>query len=381
MNNQAFHSLIDRYLTGDLSGEEKVQFSSLLEDEHYRRLLEAYMEKTFMDDTFEVIETAERRTRLNTLILGNIRRVSGVRRLWAYAAAVMLFVGIGAYYLYVTQRRPVYQQMAKNEVAPGRNGAVLTLADGSTIQLDSLGNGVIARQTGAQILLKKGQLIYDPAGGTKDEVAYNLMSTPNGRQFQLKLPDGTNVWLNAASTIKYPTIFNGRERVVEVTGEAYFEVAPRANMPFIVKLDEANKIEVLGTHFNINAYKDETKIATTLLEGAVKVRNADGTVMLKPGQQALMEQHHRINVTNNADMDKVMAWKNGFFNFEGLSLKEAMRQLSKWYDIEIIYQGEVPDIPLFGEIRRNVTLNELVKIFTGTGLSFHIEDQKLIISK
>ncbi|TWF40408.1 FecR family protein [Chitinophaga polysaccharea] len=383
MNNSEFYSLLDRYLTGNLSVEERERLTALLNDDHYRALLEASMEKTFMEDTFTGNETEGRRKRLNSLILGRIQhqvRTARLRRLLAYAAAAVLLIGIGIFYLLKTrldQLPTAHLPLAQNDVAPGGSGAILTLADGSRMQLDSMANGVVATQTGVRVMLQKGQLVYDAAPGASD-VVYNSISTPNGRQFCMKLPDGTAVWLNAASTIRYPVAFKGKERLVEITGEAYFEVAQHTNMPFKVKINETSTVEVLGTHFNINAYKDEPGVTATLLEGAVRVRYAGETATLKPGQQALMAGGP-IKLNTAVNIDKVMAWKNGLFNFDGASLQQVMKQLERWYNIEVVYEKGVPDLRFGGELSRNLKLSEILNTLQDVHIHFRIENNRKLI--
>jgi ferric-dicitrate binding protein FerR (iron transport regulator) len=244
----------------------------------------------------------------------------------------------------------------------------------------------VARQTGANLLLHDGRLTYDPIREKTTETVYNTMTTPRGRQFQLTLPDGTMVWLNAASSIRYPTVFTGTERQVEITGEAYFEVTKNIKMPFRVRVDDRADIEVLGTHFNVNAYENEKTLNTTLLEGSIRVLTVSGEqtsrkmtdgVILKPGQQAQLRTE--LHVFNNTDIDKVMAWKNGAFNFEDLPLEEAMRQLERWYDIKVKYENGVPDIRFGGKIGRDVSLADLLQILAGTKLKFRIEKGRELI--
>jgi ferric-dicitrate binding protein FerR (iron transport regulator) len=243
-------------------------------------------------------------------------------------------------------------------------------------------------------VLDNGQLAYQPTGNASAEMLFNTMSTPRGRQFRLMLPDGTRVWLNSASSLRYPTVFAGKERQVEVTGEAYFEVAENAQMPFRVKVVGRAAIEVLGTQFNVNAYGNIQMLRTTLLEGSVRVQDiseeAGKGVVLKPGQQAVISTAHAANtagrqnimVADHVDTDKVLAWKKGLFNFDGMSLQEAMQQLERWYDIEVVYENGIPEIPFGGEISRNVSLEGLLKMLAGADLSFRIEkDRKLIITK
>lgn len=309
---------------------------------------------------------------------------------WRAAASIILALGIGAY-LWTAHKKntePAPTVVHVAGIQPGKQGAILTLADGTNVVLDSLGNGVVATQNGVQVLLKDDGLAYDPAGGASREVMYNAVSTPKGRQFHVTLPDGTQVWLNAASSIRYPTQFSGRARRVEITGEAYFQVAKNRGMPFTANVNNKMTVEVLGTQFNVDAYDNEETINTTLLEGSVKVlvvaASAHQTaVTLKPGQQAQVPGDQPaprgIRLVDNVDTGKVMAWKNGLFNFSGIKLEEVMRQLERWYDIEVVYENGVPDIKLMGKMTRGVTLNELLTGLRELGLHYRLEGRKLIV--
>lgn len=239
---------------------------------------------------------------------------------------------------------------------------------------------MVTTQNGVKVMLQNGQLSYREGGDKANlDVVYNIMSTPRGRSFQLKLPDGTEVWLNALSSIRYPTAFSGKERKVEITGEVYFEIAPDAASPFYVNINNKATLQVLGTHFNVNAYENEKTMNTTLLEGAVRIqRNNGDAVQLKPGQQAQLSD--KIKVVPVEDTDKIMAWKNGLFNFEGAHLDQVMRQLERWYDIQVVYEKSVPDIQFFGEISRNLKLSEVIDALKMSDVHFRIEkDRKLIV--
>jgi ferric-dicitrate binding protein FerR (iron transport regulator) len=245
-----------------------------------------------------------------------------------------------------------------------------------------MGNGVVAMQGNAEVKLNNGQLEYKKAHDAQGmSVSYNTMSTPKGRQFQVLLPDGTKVWLNAASSLRYPTAFTGKERRVEITGEAYFEVAKNAHLPFKVSINDHTAIEVLGTHFNVNAYDDESNINTTLLEGSVKVTSNKQVQMLTPGQQAQVNHESgSVKLVTKADVDEAMAWKNGNFSFNDASLPAVMRQLSRWYNIEIEYKGGIPAGTFSGEIGRSLTLDQVLKGLTRTKIRYTIEkDNKLLI--
>lgn len=303
------------------------------------------------------------------------KKVYPLRRYWA-AASIVFVLCMGTYLWFQHNREQkgtdTYTQLS-SDIKPGKAGAILTLADGTQLVLDSLGNGVVATQNGAAAVLKNGQLSYERSGKDQGEVVYNTMSTPRGRQFHVTLPDATVVWLNAASSIRFPTVFKGAERRVEVVGEAYFEVAKNEKIPFRVSVNGRAEIEVLGTHFNVDAYDNNKALKTTLLEGSVKV---NGTV-IKPGEQALIT--NALRVIKNADLSKVMAWKNGLFNFEGATLEEVMQQLERWYDIEVVYEKGIPDIAFGGEMTKNISLDGLLLALEKSDIHFRLEGRKLIV--
>lgn len=296
---------------------------------------------------------------------------------WAAAAAAVLLLGGTAIYLTYNKKPPAQLSIIPN-VAPGKQGAVLVLSNGTQLVLDSLHNGIVANQQGAQVTLQNGQLSY---GNTSShEVAYNSVTTPNGREFSIVLPDGTKAWLNAGSSIRYPVAFDSHARTVEIKGEVYFEVAAKAGVPFHVNISDKAVIDVLGTHFNVKAYDNEENIRATLLEGSVRVQYASGSQLLQPGQQAAMPQAPGGIITiEKADIDKVMAWKNGLFDFNGASLKEVMRELERWYDIEVVYEEGVPNITFWGKMTKGVTLNDLLVALQKTEVHFRLEGRKLIV--
>jgi transmembrane sensor len=326
----------------------------------------------------------------------------------AAAAAVIFILGSGAYWwLARTPKTEVVTNDKKitpvNDVAPGGNKAILILGDNSAIVLDSAANGNLAQQ-GSSVVSKTrdGQLKY-VGGNSGSEISYNTLKTPRGGQYQLVLPDGSKVWLNAASSIRFPTAFTGNERKVEITGEAYFEVVPvplstGKRLPFIVNILPSSggagggRVEVLGTHFNVNAYDDEEAIKTTLLEGKVKVQNQSArnqstignpqSAILMPGEQAVCTADSRLTIHDKKDVDleSIMAWKNGLFHFENVDLRSVMRQLSRWYDIEVEYKGAVKNEPLFIEVPRNTNLSDVLKVIESTaGLRLTIEGKKVTV--
>lgn len=307
-------------------------------------------------------------------------------RQWVAAASILIAAATGMWLW--SNRRPQPgngQQAAVTlpvSIPPGKSGAILTLADGSQLVLDSMGNGVISTQTGVTLVLKDSALTYNPAGTTGGTAGYNTMTTPNGRQFQVLLPDGSKVWLNAASSLRYPTAFTGKARKVEVTGEAYFEIAPKAGMPFRINVNNKAEVEVLGTGFNVNAYENESLIRTTLMHGAIKVKKEGQSALLKPGQQASIAAApgSRMHV-ETVNTDQVAAWRNGLFNFQDAPLQEVMKQLERWYNIKVVYEKKIPDIKFGGELSRNITLEGLLRTLEASEVHFRMEDnQTLVIS-
>lgn len=304
----------------------------------------------------------------------------------AIAAILILFISISGYFLFIKKGRnesPV--SLIKNkgsgakEISPGGNKAMLTLTNGQTIGLDSAANGLLAMQGAAKVIkLANGQLEYHVVNNPNNAISYNIMTTPRGGQYKLRLPDGTDVWLNAASSIRYPTAFVGNQRKVEITGEAYFEVAKNKAMPFFVEIGGA-EIEVLGTHFNVNAYADEASIKTTLLEGSVKVKKGDKEIAIAPGQQAIVSTSGLLTKINDADVEEAVAWKDGFFQFHQADIQSIMRQISRWYDVDIKYQGKIPERKFEGEISRDLNLSQMLHVLDMSNIDFRLDGRVLII--
>lgn len=312
--------------------------------------------------------------------------VKSLRPLWKWsaAAAILLLAGGVGYTFYGAKNRsnipaPVaHNKPVQTDAAPGGNHALLTLGDGKVISLDSVGTGVLSNVVGTSITKKaEGELTY--ATGMGSPVAYNTLSTPKGGQYQIVLPDGTHVWINAASTLTYPTQFGDKDRTVELTGEAYFEVAKDHHKPFFVNTPNMY-VAVLGTAFNVMDYPRARQAATTLVQGSVKVSNSSGNDLLKPGQQAsINEQDNQLKVLDNVDLAQVTAWKNGFFQFDDVDLPTIMEQVARWYDIEVVYSGPVSTDKYHGKISRNVPLSQLLKILELGGVKFELHDKTLTV--
>jgi ferric-dicitrate binding protein FerR (iron transport regulator) len=292
-----------------------------------------------------------------------VHRVHFLRNRWWWAAALLIGITTVTWLTYT----PAPKQAIALKIKPGKDVAILTLADGTTITLDSASNGIISQQGNVRITkLPTGELVYTPEGSNVQETLYNTMTTPKGGQYKLTLPDGSKVWLNAASSITYPAAFVGKERTVTIKGEVYFEVAKNENMPFHVKANNIT-VDVLGTSFNIMAYDDEPAIKTTLITGAIKVNGH----LLKPGQQAVNER-----ITDNADIEEAIAWKNGLFEFNQQSIVSIMQQISRWYDVDIQYQGTIKSKTFTGQISRYADIATVLQMMELTGgIHFKVSDR------
>ncbi|WP_290799076.1 FecR family protein [Flavihumibacter sp. UBA7668] len=307
---------------------------------------------------------------------------------FAAAALLFLFAGAGVY-LWIqsnitAQTGKQLAVVSNKDIAPGGNKAVLTLADGSKLILDETANGELATQGSTKLIKLDGQIAYAENGEQSDEL-YNTITTPIGGQYQLVLSDGTYVWLNSASSLRFPISFPGKERKVELMGEGYFEVAKNPSKPFKVSVqypagEKGTEVKVLGTHFNINSYKEEGPIKTTLLEGAVQLISQSETRVLNPGEQGSSMANGSLKVTSQVDLDQVMAWKNGLFNFNNTDLQMVMRQLSRWYGVDVVYEGNPPLREFGGEIQRNLKLSQVLKLLETNEVHFRIEENKLIVT-
>ncbi|MES2425325.1 MAG: FecR domain-containing protein [Bacteroidota bacterium] len=301
---------------------------------------------------------------------------------YAAACAAVLLISI-TLILYVKKQgdRPASNAMATLDLRPGGYNAILTLSDGKAITLDSTATGNIPAEQKTMISQSgNGQIVYQPVTATS-QVYNHTLTTPLGGLYQLKLSDGTKIWLNAGSTIKYPSQFSGNERKVSLTGEAYFEVAKNKGKPFRVVCQDQT-IEVLGTHFNIKTYSDKSTVKTSLLEGSVKVNHRSEELVLKPGQQSSLDpQTGLLKKQVMADADAALAWKNGEFNFDSADIQSIMSEFSRWYNVEVVFQGPAPVYHLSGTYKRTLNGAALLKVFQLTGLHFTVEGRKIIISQ
>jgi len=297
---------------------------------------------------------------------------------WKIAAAVLILLGLR---LLSHKTNEVQQVITQHTtIAAGNNKAVLTLSNGESLLLNDQATGTIAQQGQMQVIKNKdGSLSYAGSGNDKLNDTYNTLTIPPGSQYHVTLPDGTSVWLNAASSIRYPLAFSGNKRKVDIDGEAFFEVAPNAAIPFEVN-SGAMQVLVLGTTFNIMAYKDESNIKTTLIEGAVKVISGANSQQLKPGLQAILPNgEHNFQVVP-ADMKEVLAWKEGEFRFYDTEIPSIMRQVARWYDVEIVYKGAIPRNKFYGVIPRQHNVSQLLEVLEVTHhVHFSIDGRKITV--
>ncbi|GEO06012.1 iron dicitrate transporter FecR [Adhaeribacter aerolatus] len=396
MDNREAKELLNKYLAGNCTEEEKALVESW------------YLEWQGGEFDLSQNELELMKTQGLKKLLPSDKKKSGFSYWSSYAAAAAVFVIVlisAILFNNYSNKKPgsetALKQTAKplkNDAAPGSNKALLTLADGTVVPLDEVRTGRIAEFSGVTIRkTADGQVVYETSASGNNaaqatSIGFNQIATPRGGQHKIILPDGTKVWLNAASSLRYPVQFTSNTRRVELKGEGYFEVNGQKTktgkrIPFFVST-ASQTVEVLGTHFNINAYSDEAAVTTTLLEGAVKVSpNLSGTkkysganneTVLKPGQQAILRNNNfQVREINAED---AVAWKNGYFSFEEADLQTVMRQLSRWYDVDVVYAGEISSETFTGKVQRNMSLAKVLDILSYAQINFKMEGQKLIIT-
>ena len=408
---KAIADLILKHLKDELTSQEQQELDNWIqESEDNERFFKQFTNEEDLVATISEYETSKgivfNKIREAIPFSGQSASKTGTtvwfnwKRLMA-AASIILIGGILVLWNMNKKSEEVVQTQTATPVTtdrqPATDGAILKLADGKEIILDDAQDGAVATQGNTTITKQGGLLAYNSADAG-NKVLYNTLSTPNGKIYKLLLPDGSKVWLNAASSIRFPTAFVGEHRYVEVTGEVYFEVEKNADMPFQVAVNHRATIEVLGTMFNVNAYDNEEMIRTTLLEGSVKMRSEVGgqkpentgtnqtsdlrhltSVVLQPGQQAQLK-HTTITVAYNVNIPKVMGWKNGYFSLDDLPLQQLMREIERWYDVEVVYEKDVPAKTLFGKVNRDISLLDFMDGLRDWGVRFRLEGKKLIIT-
>jgi ferric-dicitrate binding protein FerR (iron transport regulator) len=388
--HQRYLELAEKWVNGTITPEEEREYAQWFND---------FPEDAGLDVPPELATSREAHRQLLLRRINQVRRpaiplyLRPVRRLAAAAILLLLAGGVWWY-----SRKPssagatTSPAIVKNDIPPGANGAILVLAGGRTILLDTAGNGVLATAGGAPVIKSSGSLAFGDRSGSSypagsDPLAYNTLTTPRARQQHVVLSDGTGVWLNAGSSIRFPTRFPKDSREVEVTGEAYFEVANDPARPFHVDIPariaggQPSVIEILGTHFNVMAYANEGQLRTTLLEGSVRFRGGTKSLLLKPGQQGILSAHNELKLLADADTSQAIAWKNGIQAFDSADLPTIMRQIERWYDVEVEYNGAIPSRTFTGNIPRSASLAQLLQLFQVVGIHFIIdaEKKKLII--
>lgn len=383
--NKEFRELMNQFVSGEITPEGKAMLLSMLDNPQYSEELNTILRENydsveipsinseetekFIKELREKMNASSKTKESSVLELFNWRKI-------AVAASILVAIGIGTFVLFQKsdQSPLVVTSNGSSDKEPGKTGAILTLSNGSKIILDSVGNGLLANQNNTVVSKKNGGVVYTAGSGA--QIVYNTMTTPRARQYNLELSDGTKVWLNASSSITFPTSFAANERKVILTGEAYFEVAKDKKRPFRVSVNDM-QVNVLGTHFNVNAYSDEDVVNTTLLEGSVLLTEKNKKVLLRPGQQAQTEKSGSIIVKDKVNLEAVMGWKNGVFYFENANLQAVLRQVSRWYDVDVVFEKGVPTRTFEGEIQRNLQLSQVLKILEKNKVHFKIDGKIL----
>jgi hypothetical protein len=389
MSNNRLFKLADAYLKGESSAEEERElhdwYDSQINDEEEKVNIstnetEEEIGKRILHEIKAKIEAGKKSEKDKVVLFR--------KPLFWVAASVIFLLAFALVFSAINKPSeevlPAGQISSEytNDVQPGRQKAMLVLSDGKKVPLDKSESGKVIMDGSTEVMNEEGSLIYNNVTGEDESVRFNTLITSRGETYPLVLSDGSKVWLNSASSIRFPVVFKGKERAVEITGEAYFEVAHNNKMPFRVSVNNM-EVKVLGTHFNINSYNDDGAIKTTLLQGSVRVMEANKSVLIKPGEQAQVfdpafNPIKKIQV-QTVNVDDVVAWKNGFFSFRHSNLKDIVKQLSRWYDIEVKYEGDIKQQEFTGKIDRHLSLSEVLKIMEQTGVYFKIEGKTLTI--
>ncbi|ASZ11974.1 FecR domain-containing protein [Chitinophaga pendula] len=394
--SQRLQVLFDKYASGQATSEELQEFWQLVaatddDDEvlsgNLKIWWDNYEEKYNLSagvdgaKTLKRILAADNQKQIDYSGIHH-RPVRRLRQIWA-AAVILLLIGTASWY-YIQQHSnepPLAKRsntVYKNDILPGATGAVLTLADGSQVQLDSAGKDLQLTQGNAKISASNGTVIYS-GQGIDTHTTYNTLTTYKGQQYPLRLSDGSLVMLDAGSSITYPVIFTGGKREVLIQGQVWFEIAKDSSQPFIVKYNN-KQVQVYGTHFNIKAYDDEPDLRVTLAEGSIKVTSGTVSQMLIPGQQAILSRNDNgIRIDTHADIQETIAWKNGQFEYKSKDLTYVMRDIARWYNIEVVYDGPKPADTFTGGFSRSVTLTELLTILEISRVHFKLEGRKLTV--
>jgi transmembrane sensor len=396
--------LLNKHLEGMLSQEDQVKLDAWLsESEENRSLFNTLTDKASLLqklNTYSQVDSEAiwQKTQQRINPGGKVTPLVPAERNWRKYVAAAAVIGILAtgtwFYLKPADNNPAVAEQKKSpavqeEVVPGSSKAILTLADGKEITLDAANEGKDIKDGNIVITTNLGRLIYNKGEAVANgqgpiavgsSALYHTVTTPKGGQYQIKLPDGSIVWLNAASSLRFPIAFAGSERNVLLSGEAFFEVKPMSDRPFKVAVQapwgKSGEIEVLGTHFNVNAYTDDALVRTTLLEGAVKVTSGTAKSTLKPGQAATVAKNGKVAVIKNANTNEAVAWKNGFFSFKEASAQVVMQEVARWYNLDVEYTGKVPVKLLKGNIPRSNSIEDTIKVLEVIGIQARVDKAK-----
>lgn len=375
--------LYERYLTDQCSAEERKELMAAIAENKADTAFHSLIDASF-DDPLLFHPLPEEKAEELFLSIRKKNRAKVIQlpagKWWA-AAIVLLTVMAGAWYWLqqpASIKNPVVVQLTDTAQPADHSGAILTLADGKKLNLDEQEKGLIATEDGASVEMTGHGVVYNQNAASAT-VAYNTMTTPKGKQFRLKLPDGTEVVLNTASSIRYPVAFQGNEREVFLEGEAWFNVKTDPAKPFRVKMPEHAAVEVLGTAFNIRCYGDEPVVKATLLSGKIRFEKNENRQLLSPGQQLQQSRDGAVKMMPAVDTSQVMAWKNGEFSFQHLPLEEAIREIARWYDLEPVFTGKLPDFEFYGSMGRSLSAQQVVKLLNNMGLPVSINGNRLII--
>jgi transmembrane sensor len=380
--------LIIRFLKNELTSSEKEELDRLLaENESVRNIFSKLSYPSIIQEELISMNMFPEKAGWSELLArseGIERTVAPVKKMrpWYYAAAavIVLLLSLSVWQINnetVPKETVVVDPQEKIDIGPGTSKALLTMADGSTMMIGDSAEGLLSKQFNVDLLVNNGEIRYQVVGDN-NQVQYNTITTPNGGQFKIVLADGTKVWINAASSLKYPVAFVGKERRVELQGEGYFEVAPDAEKPFKVQIGNG-EVQAIGTAFNINAYSDEYFASTTLIEGKVLINSGDDNTILFPGQQARMNANRNIQVGSNVDTEEVIAWKNGLFIFKSATLEQIMKQIGRWYDVEVAFENKDTTEKFSGIVSRSQNLSAVLKILSEGGVNFKWEEKRITV--
>lgn len=403
MSEEQIKKILYKYISNSLTLKERLQLTNWIKEETNKQQLLVFIDEQWVQAIDDVSEnsgklTDEKYEAVFSAIMSDLPEMAHIKPggqirsivKWLYAAAVIATLVVGGYFLMNNNNKPskvLAKATAIDVPPPAGSKATITLSDGTVLYLDSLKSGQAMQQGNIRMVkLADGKLAYQTADGKIiQEVLYNSLTNPAGSNvIDLTLTDGTKVWLNSSSSLRYPTAFTGKERLVELTGEAYFEVTHNDKMPFRVNV--ANRVvEDLGTSFNINAYSDEPDMKVSLLDGKLSIQtgsNGTGTVLV-PGQQGQVAHTGVVNVISDAlAVGASIAWKEGFFDFNGgTNLAGLLRQISRWYNIDVEYDGKIPEMQFGGKITRDCNLSEVLKILSYSDVNFKMENKKLMITQ